>query len=77
MKRTVLLVDDEPGLAIAIQAALEAENLACEAVTDTSAAIRYLQEKEAAVLVIDIMMPSGPDYPDIVLISIVKRYKPL
>jgi DNA-binding NarL/FixJ family response regulator len=62
VKRKVLLVDDEPGLAIALRVVLEAENLDCEAVTDMSAALRYLEANEVAVLVTDIMMPPGEDF---------------
>jgi CheY-like chemotaxis protein len=81
--RVVLLVDDEPGLAIALREALEAENLSCESVTNMSTALRYIETHELAVLVTDIMMPAGPDYPQVDsqetgfhLISIVKKRWP-
>jgi len=56
-------VDDEPALAIGLHYALEAENLECETVTNMSAALRYLEANEVAVLVTDIMMPPGEDFP--------------
>lgn len=83
MNKRILLVDDEPGLAIALRYSLEAEHLDCEAVTDMSMALRYLESNSVTVLVTDIMMPPGCDFPNIDssetgfhFISMVKRRWP-
>ena len=83
MTRKVLLVDDEPGFALALRFTLEAEDLECETATDMSSALKYLENNDVTVLVTDIMMPPGADYPNVDsqetgfhLISIVKRRWP-
>jgi DNA-binding NarL/FixJ family response regulator len=83
VNKRVLLVDDEPGFAVALHVALEAESLDCITATDMSSALRYLETNEVAVLVTDVMMPPGKDYSEIDsqeagfhLISIVKERWP-
>ena len=61
----ILLVDDEPSFAQALRVTLEAQGFECTSETDMSSALRYLAENTVAVLVTDIMMPPGADFPKV------------
>ncbi len=63
--RTILFADDEPHLQDALHAVLEAEGFRCLSCSSMTEAVKALHETEIAVLVTDIMMPAGPDFPEI------------
>lgn len=60
-----LLIDDEPWFAEALRVGLEADGFECVAVTDMSSGLRYLQQHPVSVIVTDIMLPPGSDYPKV------------
>ena len=60
-----LFVDDEPWLSEALRAVLEAENIECVSVADATQALRLLSSKKFDVLVTDVMMPAGEDFPNV------------
>jgi len=62
---TILFVDDEPWLSEALRWALEGRGFNCVSKEDVSSALRYMQSNNVSVLVTDIMMPGGPDFPDV------------
>ena len=63
--KTLLFVDDEPWFHESVRYALESKGYECLYVTDMSAALRLLTTREIAVLVTDIMMPAGKEFPEI------------
>ncbi len=63
--KTVLFVDDEPWFHESLRYSLESKGYECLYVTDMSAAVRIMNTREIAVLVTDIMMPAGKDFPKI------------
>jgi CheY-like chemotaxis protein len=60
-----LLIDDEPWFADALRVGLEADGFECVAFTDMSSGLRYLEQNSVSVVVTDIMMPPGQDYPNV------------
>jgi DNA-binding NarL/FixJ family response regulator len=62
---SVLLVDDEPGFSEALRIALESEGFFCAFETDMSSGLKYLERHEVSVLVTDVMMSPGSDFPGI------------
>jgi CheY-like chemotaxis protein len=63
--KTILFVDDEPWYHEAIRIKLESKGFECLTVTDMSAALELLATREVSVVVTDIMMPAGKNYPKI------------
>jgi CheY-like chemotaxis protein len=63
--KTLLFVDDEPWLQEPLRCALEAKGYKCLWVTDMSSALELLSKAEVSVVVTDIMMPPGNDFPEI------------
>lgn len=62
---TILFADDEPWLNEALRLSLEAQGFKCISVTNMTEAVRILEAESVKVLVTDIMMPSGEDFPDV------------
>jgi len=62
---TILFVDDEPWLSESLRAVLEARGFNCVSRDDMSSAMDYIRANEVAVVVTDIMMPGGKDFPDL------------
>jgi len=62
---TVLFVDDEPWFHESIRITLESKGYECLSVTDMSAALDIMNVREVSVVVTDIMMPAGKDFPNI------------
>lgn len=66
MSFTIVFVDDEPwGLGAPLRLALESRNFECPSFSDMSSAWRFIQNSTVHVVVTDIMMPGGEDYPDV------------
>jgi|ERR1700683_1673607 len=63
--KTVLFVDDEPWFHEPLRYALEAKGYECLFVTDMSLALETLERSQVSVVVTDIMMPAGKDYPNL------------
>ncbi len=81
--KTILFVDDEPVSTEALRAVLEADGFRCKSLTDVTAAMSFLRREDVSVLVSDIMMPGGDDFPEIDsseagfnLVSLVQREFP-
>jgi DNA-binding response OmpR family regulator len=62
---TILFVDDEPWFHESLRYALEAKGFECLTAIDMSSAIRIMGSREIALVVTDIMMPAGSDFPHI------------
>lgn len=62
---TILFVDDERSSSEGLRLLLEAKGFNCEYLSDMSSAIDFLRTRKVAVLVSDIMMPSGEMFPNI------------
>ena len=63
--KTILFVDDEPWYHESIRYALESRKYKCLVATDMTSAVEILTTNEIAVVVTDIMMPAGKDFPHI------------
>jgi CheY-like chemotaxis protein len=61
----ILFVDDEPWGHESLRYALESQGYECVTATDMSSALRALGVQDFSVIVTDIMMPGGADYPNI------------
>lgn len=62
---TILFVDDEPGSTQALRFLIEARGFRCVSLSDMSSAIAFLKKEKVSVIVSDIMMPAGEDFPEI------------
>lgn len=62
---TILFVDDEPWLSEALRLSLEARDFHCISLNNMSDAWRLFAKEKISVLVTDIMMPAGEDFPNI------------
>ena len=62
---TILFVDDEPVSTEPLRLLLEAKGFTCVSRTDMSSAMEFLRCNRVSVLVTDIMMPSGDQFPGI------------
>ena len=62
---TILFVDDEPSSTEPLRLLLESKGFDCASLTDMTSAMAFLRQWEVSVLVSDIMMPSGKDFPEI------------
>ncbi|HKZ40259.1 MAG TPA: response regulator [Candidatus Hodarchaeales archaeon] len=62
---TILFVDDEPIQSEGLRMILEAKGFRCVSLTNMTEALHFLETNEVSVLVSDIMMPAGDDYPEI------------
>ena len=62
---TILFVDDEPWLSESLRSVLESRGFNCVSRDDMSSAIDYLKTNDVAVIVTDIMMYGGKEFPDI------------
>lgn len=63
--KTILFVDDEPWLQESLRCALEGRGFECLWVTDMTSALELLAVREVAVVVTDIMMSAGKNFPEI------------
>jgi CheY-like chemotaxis protein len=63
--KTILFVDDEPSSTQALRMVLEGRGFRCLTLTGMTEALRFLEKEKISVLVSDIMMPSGEDFPGI------------
>ena len=63
--KQILFVDDEPWGHESLRYALESQGYGCFTAIDMSSAINALNAHDFSVVVTDIMMPGGPDYPKI------------
>ena len=61
----ILFVDDEPWGTEALRLKLEGRGFICKTATDMSSAFRLLDQEKFEVIVTDIMMSAGPDFPNI------------
>jgi DNA-binding NarL/FixJ family response regulator len=62
---TILFVDDEPTLTEPLRLLMEAKGFNCVSRTDMTSAMIFLRSNQVSVLVTDIMMPSGDEFPEI------------
>jgi two-component system, OmpR family, response regulator ResD len=65
MMYTILFADDEPTSTQALRMLLEAQGFRCLCTSDMTETLRYLRREKVDVLVSDIMMPAGEDFPSI------------
>jgi CheY-like chemotaxis protein len=78
----ILFVDDEPWGTEPLRLKLEGRGLICKIATDMSSALKLMDKEEFKLVVMDIMMPAGVDFPEIdstrtgieLAIKIKKRY---
>ncbi len=63
--KTILFVDDEPWYHESLRIALESKGYECLSASDMTTALGILNSREIAVVVTDIMMPAGKDFPTI------------
>lgn len=63
--KVVLFVDDEPWFHESIRFALESKGFQCPFRTDMTSALEYLKTNQVSVVVTDIMMPAGKDFPKV------------
>jgi DNA-binding response OmpR family regulator len=63
--KRILFVDDEPWGHESLRFALETQGYDCITATDISSAVKILRTDTISVVVTDIMMPGGPDYPNV------------
>lgn len=61
----ILFVDDEPWGTEALRLKLEGRGFICNTATDMSSAFRLLDKEKFKVIVTDIMMSAGQDFPNI------------
>lgn len=61
----ILFVDDEPSSTYALRLLMESNGFCCKFETNMSDAVKHISQHHVDVLVSDIMMPSGDDFPDI------------
>jgi len=64
-KGSILLVDDEPSLSAALTITLESLGFMCVTAMTMSEGVAILSSSSIDAVVTDIMMPSGPNYPDL------------
>lgn len=62
---TILFVDDEPVSTAPLRLLMEAKGFSVVSRTDMSSAMEFLRSNRVSVLVTDIMMPSGDQFPGI------------
>jgi DNA-binding NarL/FixJ family response regulator len=58
-------VDDEPRSTEALRMLIEAKGFRCLSTSDMTSALHILSQENVSVVVSDIMMPGGEDFPDI------------
>lgn len=63
--KVILFVDDEPWFHEPVRIALESKGFKCISSTDMTDALKVMSTREISVVVTDIMMPSGTDFPDV------------
>jgi len=61
--KRVLFVDDEPWFHESLRFALESKGFECLSVEDMTSALEILSSEDINVVVTDIMMPAGKDFP--------------
>ena len=61
----ILFVDDEPWGTEALRLKLQGRGFICETATDMSSALKIIDNDKYEVVVTDIMMPAGEDFPDV------------
>ena len=64
-KIKILFVDDEPWGTEALRLKLEGRGFICNEVKDMSSALNLLNSDDYGVVVTDIMMPAGLDFPEV------------
>jgi DNA-binding NarL/FixJ family response regulator len=81
--KTLLFVDDEPWFHESLRYALENLGFECVTATDMSSAMDLIRSRDISVVITDIMMPPGTDFPQIDsqetgfhLVKMVKRERP-
>jgi CheY-like chemotaxis protein len=63
--KVVLFVDDEPWFHESLRFALESKGFECHFRTDMTSALEFLKNNQVSVVVTDIMMPAGKDFPEV------------
>lgn len=63
--KTILFVDDEPWFHQSLRYALEARGYECLSVTNMTAALEVLSQKNISAVVTDVMMSAGPRFPQV------------
>ncbi len=61
----ILFVDDEPWGTEALRLKLEGRGFICETAMDMSSALKLMDKEKYELVVTDIMMPAGEDFPDV------------
>jgi two-component system, NtrC family, response regulator HydG len=61
----ILFVDDEPWGTEALRLKLEGRGFICETAMDMSSALKLMDKEKYELVVTDIMMSAGEDFPDI------------
>ena len=61
----ILFVDDEPWGTEALRAKLEGRGFICQTASDMTSGFKLMAEENFDVIVTDIMMPAGSDFPNI------------
>ncbi len=61
----ILFVDDEPWGTEALRLKLEGRGFICDTTTDMSSALKLMDKEKYELVVTDIMMPAGEDFPDV------------
>jgi DNA-binding response OmpR family regulator len=56
-KKTIIIVEDEPLLGTLLKQRIEREGFATELFSDGNEALRYLAQNDAALVLLDIIMP--------------------
>ena len=62
---TILFVDDEPDTTYPLRLLVEAKGFRCDCITNMTDAVDFIKKNKVSVIVSDIMMPSGSEYPEI------------
>jgi CheY-like chemotaxis protein len=65
MSKLIVFVDDEPSFIDALIAGLEGRNYECKHFSDMSSALKFINSSNVSLVVTDIMMPSGVDFPQV------------
>ncbi len=61
----ILFVDDEPWGTEPLRLKLEGRGFICKVATDMSSAFKLIDKENFELVVTDIMMPAGSDFPEI------------
>lgn len=63
--KVILFVDDEPWFHESLRFTLESRGYECHFRTDMTSALEFLKINQVSVVVTDIMMPAGKNFPEV------------